>query len=103
MLVFKDSILGFVAGVQLSANDMLRIGDWIALRWRCQWSCRGDYAEHGQDTQLGRNHLDRTTVYPGEQLFSELARHAGKWRATGKQEYLSGYDYPEVLHSGNAG
>lgn len=31
MLVFKDSILGFVAGVQLSANDMLRIGDWIPL------------------------------------------------------------------------
>ena len=31
VLVFKDSILGFVAGVQLSANDMLRIGDWIQL------------------------------------------------------------------------
>ena len=31
MLVFKDSILGFVAGVKISANDMLRIGDWIAL------------------------------------------------------------------------
>ena len=31
MLVFKDSILGFVARVQLSANDMLRIGDWIQL------------------------------------------------------------------------
>ena len=31
MLVFKDSILGFVAGVQLSASDMLRIGDWIQL------------------------------------------------------------------------
>lgn len=31
MLVFKDSILGFVSGVQLSANDMLRIGDWIQL------------------------------------------------------------------------
>lgn len=31
MLVFKDSIIGFVAGVQLSANDMLRIGDWISL------------------------------------------------------------------------
>ena len=31
MLVFKDSILGFVAGVQLSANDMLRISDWIQL------------------------------------------------------------------------
>lgn len=31
MLVFKDSILGFVSGVQLSANDMLRIGDWVQL------------------------------------------------------------------------
>lgn len=31
MLVFKDSILGFVAGVQLSGNDMLRVGDWIQL------------------------------------------------------------------------
>ena len=31
MLVFKDSILGFVSGVQLSANDMLRIGDWVTL------------------------------------------------------------------------
>ena len=31
MLIFKDSILGFVAGLQLSANDMLRVGDWIAI------------------------------------------------------------------------
>ena len=31
MLVFKDSILGLVAGIQLSANDMLRPGDWITM------------------------------------------------------------------------
>lgn len=31
MLVFKDSILGVVAGVQLSENDMLRVGDWIKV------------------------------------------------------------------------
>lgn len=31
MLVFKDSILGFVAGIQLSANDMVRLGDWVVL------------------------------------------------------------------------
>lgn len=31
MLIFKDTILGFVSGVQLSANDMVRIGDWIQL------------------------------------------------------------------------
>jgi miniconductance mechanosensitive channel len=31
MLIFKDSILGFVAGIQLSANDMVRLGDWIEM------------------------------------------------------------------------
>ncbi|MCC8115469.1 MAG: mechanosensitive ion channel family protein [Bacteroidales bacterium] len=31
MLIFKDSILGCVAGVQLSSNDMLRVGDWIVV------------------------------------------------------------------------
>lgn len=31
MLVFKDSILGFVAGIQLSANQMVQIGDWISM------------------------------------------------------------------------
>ena len=37
MLIFKDSILGLVAGVQLSANDMLRPGDWITMtKIRCR-------------------------------------------------------------------
>lgn len=31
LLIFKDSILGFVAGVQISSNNMLRIGDWITM------------------------------------------------------------------------
>lgn len=31
MLVFKDTILGFVAGIQLSQNDMVRVGDWIVV------------------------------------------------------------------------
>lgn len=31
MLVFKDSIIGFVSGVQLSANNMLKVGDWIKM------------------------------------------------------------------------
>lgn len=30
-LIFKDAILGFVAGIQLTANDMIRIGDWIEM------------------------------------------------------------------------
>ncbi len=31
MLIFKDTILGFVAGIQLSANRMVRVGDWISM------------------------------------------------------------------------
>jgi len=31
MLIFKDSILGFVAGIQISFNDMVRLGDWISI------------------------------------------------------------------------
>lgn len=31
MLVFRDSILGFVAGIQMSNNDMLHVGDWITV------------------------------------------------------------------------
>ena len=31
MLVFRDTILGFVSGIQLSANNMLKVGDWISM------------------------------------------------------------------------
>ncbi len=31
MLIFKDTILGFVASIQVSANDMVRVGDWIEM------------------------------------------------------------------------
>ncbi len=31
MLIFKDTLLGFVASIQLSANDMLKVGDWIEM------------------------------------------------------------------------
>lgn len=31
LIVFKDSLLGLVAGIQLSANDMVKIGDWITV------------------------------------------------------------------------
>ncbi|MBR2367532.1 MAG: mechanosensitive ion channel [Alistipes sp.] len=34
MLVFQDSLLGLVAGVQLSANNMLKVGDWITMTQR---------------------------------------------------------------------
>mgnify|MGYP001576847737 FL=1 len=32
LLIFKDTILGFVASIQLSSNDLIRIGDWITMK-----------------------------------------------------------------------
>lgn len=34
LLIFKDSILGFVASIQLSGNDMVKLGDWVEMRSR---------------------------------------------------------------------
>ncbi len=31
MLIFKDTILGFIASIQVSVNDMVRVGDWVAM------------------------------------------------------------------------
>jgi len=31
MLIFKDTIMGFVASIQVSTNDMIRLGDWIEM------------------------------------------------------------------------
>ncbi len=56
MLVFKDPILGLVAGIQLSANDMLKLGDWLEMPVRRRR--RGDRyrPHHGQGAQLGQYH-----------------------------------------------
>jgi miniconductance mechanosensitive channel len=32
LLIFKDTILGFVASIQMSVYDMVRVGDWIAMQ-----------------------------------------------------------------------
>ena len=52
MLIFKDSILGLVAGVQLSANDMLRPGDWITMP---KYGADGDVLEVSLTTVKVRN------------------------------------------------
>ncbi|MBK8707315.1 MAG: mechanosensitive ion channel [Flavobacteriales bacterium] len=42
LLAFKDSILGFVASLQISANDMVRRGDWITMP---KYGADGDVSE----------------------------------------------------------
>ena len=58
MLVFQDTIKGFVAGVQLIANDMLRPGDWITMP---KYGADGDVMEVTLTTVKVRN-WDKTIV-----------------------------------------
>src|SRR3546814_13185664 len=52
MLVFKDTILSLVASVQLSSNDMVRVGDWIEMP---QLGADGDVIDIARHTVKVRN------------------------------------------------
>lgn len=58
MLVFKDSIMGLVSGVQLSANNMLKVGDWITMP---KYGADGDVIEVSLNTVKIRN-FDKTII-----------------------------------------
>lgn len=58
MLIFKDSLLGLAAGVQLTANDMLRPGDWITMN---KYGVNGVVVEVTLTTVKVRN-FDRTII-----------------------------------------
>ncbi len=74
LLVFKDTILGLVASVQLNANDMVRIGDWIEMS---KFGADGDVMEVNLHTIKVRN-FDRTiTTIPTHALISDSFRN---WR-----------------------
>ena len=66
MLVFKDSILGLVAGVQLSQNNMIRIG--------------GNNPKHCKSAELGQHDHHYSALHPRLPILQELERHAGKRR-----------------------
>ena len=78
MLVFKDSILGFVAGVQLSRNNMIRIGDWIQMP---DGSANGTVEEITLNTVKVRNWDNTITTIPPYTLVSTPFKN---WR--GMQE-----------------
>ncbi len=68
MLVFKDPIMGFVAGIQLSANDMLRIGDWLEMP---SYGADGDVIEIGLTTVKVQNWDKTITTIPTYALISD--------------------------------
>lgn len=78
MLVFKDSILGFVAGVQLSQNDMVKLGDWIQMP---DGSANGTVEEISLNTVKVRNWDNTLSMIPPYTLVTTAFRN---WR--GMQE-----------------
>ena len=80
MLVFKDSLLGLVAGVQLSANDMLRPGDWITMP---KYGADGDVIEVTLTTVKVRNFDKTITTIPPYALVSDSFQNWRGMRETG--------------------
>ena len=74
MLVFKDTILGLVAGVQLTANDMLRPGDWISMP---KHGADGDVVEVTLTTVKVQNWDKTITTIPPYALVSDSFQN---WR-----------------------
>ena len=68
MLVFKDPILGFVGGIQLTINDMLRIGDWIVMD---KSKADGEVLEIGLTTVKVQNWDKTITTIPTYSLISD--------------------------------
>ena len=74
MLIFRDSILGLVAGVQLSANDMLRPGDWITMT---KYGADGYVIEVSLTTVKVQNFDKTITTIPPYALVSDSFQN---WR-----------------------
>ena len=74
LLVFKDTILGLVASVQLSSNDMVRIGDWIEMP---KYGADGDVVDVTLLTVKVQNWDKTITTIPAYYLISDSFKN---WR-----------------------
>jgi len=74
ILVFKDSILGLVAGMQLSSNDMIRIGDWIEMP---KFGADGDVVDISLHTVKVQNWDKTISTIPTYALISDSFKN---WR-----------------------
>ena len=74
LLIFKDTILGFVASIQLSTNDLIRIGDWITME---QYGADGDVIEINLNSVKIQNFDKTITTIPTYKLISDSFKN---WR-----------------------
>lgn len=80
MLIFKDSILGFVSGVQLAQNNMIRIGDWIQMP---DGSANGTVMEITLNTVKVRNWDNTISTIPPYTLVSGTFKN---WRGMAESD-----------------
>ncbi|WP_165748390.1 mechanosensitive ion channel family protein [Cellulophaga sp. Z1A5H] len=80
ILVFKDTILGFVASIQVSINDMVRIGDWITIE---KYGADGDVSEINLSTVKVQNFDKTITTIPTYALISDSFKN---WRGMESSE-----------------
>ncbi|MHA0856779.1 mechanosensitive ion channel family protein [Paenibacillus sp. CMAA1364] len=80
MLVFKDSILGLVAGIQLSSNDMVRVGDWIEMP---KYNADGDVLDITLNTVKVMNFDKTITMIPSYALISDSFKNWRGMQASG--------------------
>lgn len=74
ILVFKDTLMGFVASIQVSVNDMVRIGDWITFE---KFGADGDVIEINLATVKVQNFDNTITTIPTYSLISDSFKN---WR-----------------------
>ena len=74
LLIFKDTILGFVASIQLSTNDLIRIGDWVTMK---QYGADGDVIEINLNSVKIQNFDKTITTIPTYKLISDSFKN---WR-----------------------
>ena len=74
ILVFRDTILGFVASIQVTVNDMVRIGDWISFD---KYGADGDVTEINLSTVKVQNFDNTITTIPTYALISDSFKN---WR-----------------------
>ena len=80
ILVFKDTIMGFVASIQVSINDMVRIGDWITFE---KYGADGDVIEINLATVKVQNFDKTITTIPTYALISDSFKN---WRGMTNSE-----------------
>jgi miniconductance mechanosensitive channel len=74
LLIFKDTILGFVGSIQLAANDMVRIGDWVTMD---KYGADGDVIEIALATVKVQNFDKTITTIPTYSFISDSFKN---WR-----------------------